>query len=379
MNTTFRHAVNVCTSVCARVCASVCATTAASLCAGMAMAHAKSSVTLYGVADAGIEYLNNVPTASGGASQFRMTSGNMATSRWGIRGTEDLGNSLRAVFHLESGMLVDTGAQGNRTRLFDRSAYVGLASRYGSVTLGRQTTPMFDTARRFDPMGFSPRYGLVRNDVILAGRADNAVKYSGTLGSLTASAMYSLGRTGGGELPGNHKVDRNWGAALAYGAGALSAGAAYDEFQGASAASADRRDRRALIGASYAMGPTTIFAGYRWYGGNTGSLPTHRSNLYWAGVRYALKPALTLAGAAYYTDARDTDTRARNADAVMFVASADYAFSRRTDVYLNIGYALNRGASRLGMNGYGSVRGKSAHVVTGKGQSGVVMGVRHRF
>lgn len=352
----------------------LCVTAAVSLCACMGTAHAKSGVTLYGVTDAGIEYLDNVPSASGGARQVRMTSGNMSTSRWGIRGTEDLGNGVRATFHLESGMLVDTGAQGNRTRLFDRSAYVGLGNRYGNVTLGRQTTPMFDTARRFDPMGFSPRYGLVRNDAILAGRADNAVKYAGTFGSLTASALYSFGRTGGGERPGNHKVDRNWGASLAYGAGALSVGAAYDEFQGTSAPSADRRDRRALVGAHYAVGPARIFVGYRWYRGDIGILPANRANLYWAGVRYNVKPALTLAGAVYYTD-----TRNANADPLMFVASADYALSRRTDIYLNVGHARNRGPSQLGLNGYHAGRGKSPHVVPGKGQTGVVMGVRHRF
>ncbi|WP_343878654.1 porin, partial [Cupriavidus pauculus] len=55
-------------------------------------AFAQSTVTLYGVADAGIEYLSNVPSASpGGSSQVRMTSGNMSTSRWGMRGVEDLG------------------------------------------------------------------------------------------------------------------------------------------------------------------------------------------------------------------------------------------------------------------------------------------------
>ncbi|MDF6681443.1 porin, partial [Escherichia coli] len=108
-------------------------------------AFAQSSVTLYGVADAGIEYLSNVPSASpGGSNQVRMTSGNMSTSRWGLRGVEDLGGGLKAIFELESGISFDTGAQNNSTRLFDRSAFVGLGSKYGQLTLGRQTTPMYD-------------------------------------------------------------------------------------------------------------------------------------------------------------------------------------------------------------------------------------------
>lgn len=337
-------------------------------------AFAQSRVTLYGVADVGIEYLSNVPSASsGGSSQVRMSSGNMSTSRWGMRGVEDLGGGLKAIFELESGIAFDTGAQSNSTRLFDRGAFVGLSSKYGQLTLGRQTTPLHDTAILFDPMGYAPRYSLFMSDDTLAGRADNAIKYRGKFSGLTVGALYSFGRTGGGEVPGNYKVDRNMGLSLTYATGPLAVGAAYDEFQGTSVASADRKDRRAVVGASYAFGPATAFIGYRWYNGNVGTLPTDRSNLYWGGLRYAVSPALTLTGAVYYTDSRNSD-----ADPFMFVASADYAFSKRTDVYMNIGYALNRGNSQLGINGFNSLASPN-NVVPGKDQTGVVVGVRHRF
>ena len=162
-------------------------------------AFAQSSVTLYGVADAGIEYLSNVPSASpGGSNQVRMTSGNMSTSRWGLRGVEDLGGGLKAIFELESGISFDTGAQNNSTRLFDRSAFVGLGSKYGQLTLGRQTTPMYDTTLQLDPMGFAPRYSLFKMDDVLAGRADNAIKYRGIFSGLTVTGLYSFSRTGGG-------------------------------------------------------------------------------------------------------------------------------------------------------------------------------------
>lgn len=338
-------------------------------------AFAQSSVTLYGVADAGIEYLSNVPSASsGGSSQVRMTSGNMSTSRWGMRGVEDLGGGLKAIFELESGIAFDTGAQNNRARLFDRGAFVGLSSKYGQLTLGRQTTPLYDTTILFDPMGFAPRYSLFMMDDTLAGRADNAVKYRGRFSGLTVSGLYSFGRTGGGEVPGNYKVDRNMSVSLTYETGALAVGAVYDEFQGTSAATADRKDRRALVGASYAFGPAKAFIGYRWYNGNVGTLPTNGSNLYWAGLRYSMLPALTLTGAVYYTDSRKS-----GADPFMFVASADYAFSKRTDVYMNIGYALNRGNSQLGINGFNSTTGAPNNVVPGKDQTGVVVGIRHKF
>ena len=129
-----------------------------------------------------------------------------------------------------------------------------------------------------------------------------------------------------------------------------------------------------LVGASYAFGPAKAFIGYRWYNGNVGAMPTDRSDLYWAGLRYSVTPALKLTGAAYYTNMRNS-----GADPIMFVASADYAFSKRTDVYMNAGYALNRGNSQLGMNGFNAPSGSPTNVVPGKDQTGLVVGVRHKF
>ena len=103
------------------------------------VAHAQSSVTLYGVLDAGITYQSNVRTASGqGKSRFSMGSG-IDQSRFGLRGSEDLGGGLKAIFTLESGFNIGNGkfANGNGG-MFNRQAFVGLSSQYGTVTLGKQ-------------------------------------------------------------------------------------------------------------------------------------------------------------------------------------------------------------------------------------------------
>lgn len=338
-------------------------------------AYAQSSVTLYGVADVGIEYLTNVPSPSGGSNLVRMSSGNMSTSRWGLRGTEDLGGGLKALFELESGFTLDNAQLSSAGRLFDRGALVGLSSQYGQVTLGRQTTVLYDTAIQFDPMGFAPRYSLFRSDDTIAGRADNSVKYKGTFGGLTAMALYSFGRSGGGEVPGEPKVDREMSAGLMYSTGPFSIGALYDEYQGPTVATQAQKDRRALVGISYGIGRAKLYAGYRWLNGNISSVaPATRSNLYWAGARYQLTTALSLAGAAYYTDVRGS-----GADPLMFVASTDYAFSKRTDLYFNIGYVRNKDGSQLGLNGLNSGSGAPVNVVPGDNQTGVVLGIRHKF
>jgi predicted porin len=90
-------------------------------------AHAQSSVTLYGVIDAGIAYVHNAQGA-GGVNQstlVKFSSGNTFGSRWGLKGTEDLGGGLAAIFQLENGFNVGTGALGQGGREFGRKSVVG--------------------------------------------------------------------------------------------------------------------------------------------------------------------------------------------------------------------------------------------------------------
>ena len=104
-------------------------------------AHAQSSVTLYGLIDAGITYTNN----QHGHSNWQETSGSVNGSRWGLRGSEDLGGGLKAIFTLENGFSIANGTLGQKGREFGRQAFVGLASdQFGAVTLGRQYDSMVD-------------------------------------------------------------------------------------------------------------------------------------------------------------------------------------------------------------------------------------------
>ncbi|MEK6290879.1 MAG: porin, partial [Paraburkholderia tropica] len=105
------------------------------------VAHAQSTVTLYGLIDAGIAYSSN----SGGAHEFAATSGALNGSRFGLKGQEDLGGGLKAIFVLENGFSVMSGALKQNSRMFGRQAFVGLSSnQYGSLTLGRQYDSVVD-------------------------------------------------------------------------------------------------------------------------------------------------------------------------------------------------------------------------------------------
>ncbi|WP_224078825.1 porin [Cupriavidus laharis] len=344
---------------------------AASAAPGLVNAQTASNVTLYGIVDAGVEVINNV-AGSGGAqgTVTRLNSGNLSGSRWGLRGTEDLGGGLKGIFVLESGFDIDTGLSGQGSRLFGRQAYVGLQADIGALTLGRQQNALYDLFGAYDPMGVGPRYSLNTVDSAFNNRADNAIKYTGKFGGLTATAFYSFGRDNNGEVPGSPKAGRNFGGGLAYAAGAFSIGAAYDQYQGGTVALEDRSARRAAIGTAVTIGDGKVFAGYRWLkddGTGSATAAPVRSNVYWAGAQYRFTPAFLLTGAAYYTDTHNSD-----ADPWMLVLSADYSLSKRTDVYLNVGFAKNKSGSSLGLNGVGTV-------VPGENQTGATVGLRHRF
>ena len=336
---------------------------------GVASAQTASNVTLYGIADAGVEFATHSPGGNGGTA-VRVSSGNMSGSRWGLRGVEDLGGGLKGIFTLESGFDIDTGMSGQGNRLFGRQAFVGLQGDFGAVTLGRQQNALYDLFGAYDPMGVGPKYSLNSVDSGFNGRADNAVKYTGKFGGLTGTAFYSTGVNNNGEVPGNYKAARNIGAGLAYNAGAFSIGTAYDQIQSGTPAISDRAVKRLAIGTSYDFGPAKVFAGYRWMrddGIASAATAATRNNVYWLGGLYRVTPALSLTGAAYYTDVHES-----NNDSWMFVLSADYAFSKRTDAYLNVGYVTNKGASNLGLNGAGTA-------VAGANQTGAIAGIRHRF
>ena len=360
-------------------------------------AFAQSSVSLYGVADAGVEWVNKAP--ENGGSRVALQSGNMSGSRWGLRGVEDLGGGLKGIFNLESGFNIDDGRSAQGNRLFGRAAYVGLQGQWGQLTLGRQTNLLYDFALNYDPMAIASRYSIASQDAALAGRADNAVKYVGTFGGLTASALYST-RRDGQEIAGQNTLGREWGAGLNYASGPFAVGAVYDQINGNVAATdtfagtADLKEQRATIAGTYAVGPAKLFAGYRWYKTN---IPASRegdlrTNLYWLGAGYQATPALTLTGAAYYQTIRNlefvnaaTGQPLSTRNPWLFVVGADYALSKRTDAYLNLAYAKNGGdVPLLGVAGINGTSSNITSLQSSEGQTtgnqmGAVVGIRHKF
>lgn len=199
--------------------------TLAALAAVSTVASAQSSVTLFGVVDAAVRSVKN----GSAGSQTQLASGDNMTSRWGLRGVEDLGGGLRASFHLESQFAVDTGT-ADPAKFFGRRSTVSLSGGFGEVRLGRDYTPTFmnGLGDEFGIVGIGSRgiflYGAGSNLGSVAStvlRADNAISYllpamGGVYGQIqVAPSEGILGNryTGGGLGYKNSAMD----VGLAYG------------------------------------------------------------------------------------------------------------------------------------------------------------------
>lgn len=341
--------------------------------------HAQTGVTLYGVADAGVEFVSNA--GRNGNSLVRVASGNYSGSRWGLRGVEDLGGGLKATWQLESGFDIDTGNSGQGGRLFGRDAHVGIEGRYGGLHVGRQQTSIRVFGIAYDPNVIADRYGALAMAPEFGSRADNTIKYAGVFGGLSAEAFYAF-QSNGNEVPGANVFGREMGAFVRYATGPLSVGVAYDDLHVGSAANQAPVLRRLAVAGTYEAGSARVYAGYRLARAYDGArLPGAQSadtgaSLYRLGLGYHITPALLLTGTAYYQDFRKTGS-----DPWQFVVTADYAFSKRTDLYVSTSFALNRDQSQLGVNGFNSGSGATAvyNVQPGRNQFGAVAGIRHKF
>lgn len=203
---------------------------------------AQSNAVVYGIMDAGVRSASGMAPANvrsvGTASM--VNSGINTTSRLGFRGTEDLGGGLQALFFLESGLNINSGATSNSTKFFDRGAYTGLKGGFGTLTVGRQNTLLADALTPVDPL--ATRFAGLNANVAISAlsahqlgteygasgsstgsyRLDNSLKYAYRLGSTTARVMHAFGN----QSDSNSKLSstgasveyrgRDWQGVLAY-------------------------------------------------------------------------------------------------------------------------------------------------------------------
>jgi general bacterial porin, GBP family len=392
---------------------------------GIAHADDGNSITLYGILDVAVGTVEHSPNASALAgatvnpvskvstsfshSVTGMFNGGLSDSRWGIRGTEDLGGGLHSFFDVESGFNLPSGSINNSAgsiagsnnttggasalsgQLFNRGAYVGLKDdTYGAISFGRSTTLGFDTLVNYDPLhmdgmfspfGFSGGYSA--GGVTEGSRTDNNIKYTNRTGDFTYGLSYSLGG-----VAGNFRAGSTLGANVGYEAYNFGIQAVYysardivhsTELSGANPVGSPLigtsvgnltldDDNEVLIAAKYKFDAATIYAGYEHYElkapsdpvangatvdyfGYSGTLSNTvnpiNTNVYYAGGDYKVTPLLDISAGIYDTQTMQS-TAVAGGNQVEYSLVADYNLSKRTDVYLGYMFSHYNGAAFVG-------------------------------
>jgi predicted porin len=337
---------------------------------GGACAYGQSSVTLYGVIDTNIEVVNHA-SATGG-TVVRENSGGLSNSRFGFRGSEDLGGGNAAFFDLEAGYNSNDGSNATTGILFNRTAAVGLSSPYGALSAGLQYTAMYDTLIEYDPMSYAPQYTWFpttgsSDDFSFKARLNNSVKYVGHFGGLTTTAIYSFGG-----VAGSFQSSAAYGGALNYATGGFAAALAYDYRNGAAnTAGMWSKTRLWSASARQQIAALTVLGGYEHYLNQPIQGASQSSAMWFGGFRYLIVPSVKLTTALYY----QTNRAAGVSNSWMGVFSGDYILSKRTDVYATVAYA----ASTHYANGQTTPVGVTDASAFASNQTGVTIGIRHRF
>lgn len=374
------------------------------------LACAQSSVTLAGIIDVGL----NAVTNANGAHQYMMSSGVNNGSRFILRGQEDLGGGMSALFFLENGFNVNNGAIGQGGLLFGRQAYVGLAQdRLGSVTLGRQYDSVVDYVGQIAAAdnwgGYISAHPGDLDNFNNSYRTNNAVKYtSPTFGGFSFGGVYSLGGVAG-------DVTRNqvWSLGAGYMSDAWRFGVAVLDARNPNIGFFGNNSQTALTAATANGTVTPVYSGFMsarsymsigaggayTFGKNTvavtysnvrfsdlGDTTSGPNPLHYTGTamfnnaeisyRYRLTPAWLLGAAYDYTDGNGAGGNG-GARYHQGELSAQYFVSKRTTVYV---IGVYQRASGIDSTGKPAVAAINLLTPSNSDSQAVVrVGLRHKF
>ncbi|RFU46129.1 porin [Paraburkholderia sp. DHOC27] len=371
---------------------------AAALMSAGVIAHAQSSVTLYGRLDAGVEYISGLPNANynGSTSRWRLESGDWGTSLWGMKGVEDLGGGNKALFQLEGSFSTATGAGPGGGELFNRWATVGMSNdQFGTLLLGRElfiSNGVWD----FDPFGQSnwSSASLVR------GRnwpqSSNNVSYqSPKLYGFDVYGQYSLSNSTSWNGNGTTPQGREDGLQLTYTNSLFQVRGLYDEIRNpttgtlgdpsaGSVAGPFSFGREYFGGVNVFLGQFKIQAVYQGVrtSGETNvpfGTPT-TTDQEWGGVTWQATPAAALIAAVYHVNANNG-----GGNGTIYTIGGSYNLSKRTLLDIQVATARNSKTANFGLDannpgpGGDTSAGYNENPLQGHSQTGVYAGIQHSF
>lgn len=344
-----------------------------------AFAQAQTNVTMYGIADMSV---NIVDRGDLSRSTVSIDSGNQSTSRWGVRGSEDLGGGLKAIFQIEAGVRVDTGGTDG-AGFFQRTAQVGLQGGFGTIKLGRGYTPAFRTVGTYDAFG----YGLFGNMLSATAGADqaqtrfsNAIMYdSPSWGGFQILAAYTSAHSGDElDAPSPHlstnerDLRQGLDIALQYKAGPLNVGGYFQQTNTDDGTGSALSKDRMGIGAGYQFGSFKLVGGYSQSSQEVGGGADYEVEAYHIGG------IMKLGTGSLHVQYIGLEQDAANADGSVFGLAYSHPLSKRTNLYAHFGLADNDDNGRIAtlfMPGGSNYSPDSA----GSKVKGFGVGIRHVF
>ncbi len=334
--------------------------------AGSALA---ADVQLYGIVDTGVGY-NHVDVDGLGDGQdidtFQMKSGQASGSRWGLKGTEDLGNGLTVGFILEDGFSSDTGADS--APMFNRESSLFIQGGFGKFAMGRMGS-LNNGQSSWAKVGMINAFGTsdwgnysvqVGNVMSTAAQWDNMVAYeTPDFAGFKVYAQYAMGSN---DNENESRSDRYYALGATYNNGPFAGYFAVDSINyatadatGALPNASDIDDSLTVtLGGSYDFEAVKVYLGAQYF--DEVKLSNFKGVIKAAGVGQSNKvkgygisltgDAPVLGGKAMfgigYTDAESADSEDKTADVELqrYVVSVgyDYPFSKRTDVYAVASY-----------------------------------------
>lgn len=344
-----------------------------------------SSVTLYGSIDQGVQYLSHAATGKTTGDAFQVGSG-MATSYFGLRGTENLGGGVQTIWNLEGGFSPQNGTSSQGGRLFGRQSYVGLEGPYGRLTFGRQYTMRFYAISAVNPFGDGAQGLTTLDNGIANPRADNAASYRVHLGGFEAGVNYSFGRDAvaatpvsavGSNCPGEttpYLECKEWSALLKYTGNNWGAATAYERNYGGTSAtyggltSPDLSDSRFVMGGYFNVRGARFGAG--WIMRTDEGISTPRSNLVWLTGTVPVTTTISI-------DSMVAELKYEHSPnkALVEVLRGVYSLSTRTSLYLTADHIQNSGKLALAASTMLPVE----YPPPGGSQISVIAGIKHRF
>ncbi len=362
---------------------------------GAAMAQG-SNVQLYGLIDAGVTHYTGLSNGAGGTtSSTGLSSGVQSGDRIGLKGTEDLGGGLNAIFDVETGFCgtgtsQDVATAGGTPQTYctgggfmQRQSWVGLAGNFGTVMAGRQYTAQFDNEAAMDPFGFGlngnignlsmvKHYGSYRADQVLSYVTPNLSGFTGV-----AAYVFAAGK---GTVPTatQPNVSRAWTLNGQYGNGPITAGLNYTDVSNATSATAGGVATGAVkswqLYGAYNFGVAKVSGIYEqakqdFYSGNEKN--------WMIGLTVPVGPGAILAS---YDENKNSlalnGSAAPSGDtAKQYAIGYTYSLSKQTDLYASYAHISNGSGTDFAVGSSTD----SFSGVAGQSSSGMAIGMRHMF